>query len=500
MKNNDYKIFTSRVGLIALSHFIIEVGGILLLPVLTRNMEIEDYATWVQINVTLGLLPQLILLGLPFAMIRFLPSKENKWEKKEGFYSIFFVVASLSAFSGIILFSISGNISKILFAGKNFIGYLFPLLFFISCLKAVTITYFKTFNQIKKFSFFNILDSLLKLSLVIYLVLSGFGIIGAIYGLLISSIICFSTEIVCIIREIGISIPDFSNIKDYLEYSIPTIPGNLSSWVVKSSDRYLIAIFLGSAFVGYYSPGYSLGYIIIMFLMPVDKILTPTLSKYYDFEDIEKVKTIMSYSAKYFLMMAIPSVVGISLLSKPILLILSNPEIAESSYLVTPFVASSTLLFGFFAILAKTFNLKKKTKISGALWIVAAIVNFGLNFYFVPVFGIIGAAITTLIAFMIVFVFTIYFSLRYLRFNLNSIFVLKSFLASSIMAIPILYFNPLDLISIIVIVLLCSLLYFSALFSMKSFSMGEIQFFKNIIKIQSINNKIKEIIHYSRDN
>ena len=64
--------------------------------------------------------------------------------------------------------------------------------------------------------------------------------------------------IMFIITNIGFKIPKFENMMEFLSFGLPTIPANLSSWLVDSSDRYVIGILLGSAFVGYYSPGYTL--------------------------------------------------------------------------------------------------------------------------------------------------------------------------------------------------------------------------------------------------
>jgi O-antigen/teichoic acid export membrane protein len=98
---------------------------------------------------------------------------------------------------------------------------------------------------------------------------------------------------------------------------------------------------------------------------------------------------------KYSLALAIPSVVEQSLLSKPLLTIFSIPEIAKLGYLITPFLAQAGLLFGLHAITMQILVLEKKTGITGTIWIVAAILNLGLNVIFVPRIGILGAAATT---------------------------------------------------------------------------------------------------------
>jgi len=121
--------------------------------------------------------------------------------------------------------------------------------------------------------------------------------------------------------------------------SVPTLPGSLSYWIVDSSDRYLIGILLGVASVGYYSPGYTLGSIVSMLATPITSILTASLSKSYNENKEDEVKNLLEYSIKYFLVIGFPAVIGLSVLSKPLLTILSTIEIANSGYMITPFVA-----------------------------------------------------------------------------------------------------------------------------------------------------------------
>ena len=156
-------------------------------------------------------------------------------------------------------------------------------------------------------------------------------------GLLITDLLFFVIMFLRVISEIGLKLPRFIQIQEYLAFGLPTVQGNLSAWIVDSSDRYVIALFLGTAYVGYYAPGGTLGGTVTLFVAPLIFMLPAVLSKYYDENNLEKVKLVLKYTLKYFLALAIPSIVGLSLLSKPILTILSTPDIAEQSYLITPF-------------------------------------------------------------------------------------------------------------------------------------------------------------------
>jgi O-antigen/teichoic acid export membrane protein len=423
------------------------------------------------------------MLGLPYTMVRFLSAAKKREEIQEGFYSIAFIVLFTSAIASLLLLLFSKPIAASLFDNNITIARILSLIVFIECLNTLLITFFRTFQQIKRYSVFLFIKTYLNLALVAYFVLSGYGILGAVKGLLITDLIVFLIMASLIISEIGIKIPKFRHIREYLAFGLPTVPENLSSWVVRSSDRYVIGIFLGAAFVGYYSPGYALGSMINMFLAPLAFMLPPVLYKYYDENNMNEVKTVLKYSLKYFFAIAIPSVFGLSLLSKSILTILSTPEIASQGYLITPFVATSALLFGGHAVIVEIFFLEKKTKIAGAIWIIAAILNLGLNLIFVPYMGILGAAVTTLIAYSLVLILTIYYSFKYFTFDVDLRFILKSIFASVVMSLVIIKWNPIGILNVLIVIGVCAIVYAAVLLILKGIKKEEIVFFKGLFRV-----------------
>ena len=480
---NEHKLFTQRVGLIGITNLLLSLSGIILLPILTKNIPIEEYGIWVQIVVTIGLIPGIVMLGLPYTMVRFLAAAKTREEIQEGFYSIAFIVLFTSATASLLLFLFSKPIAATLFDNNLTIARILSLIVFIECFNGLLLAFFRTFQQIKRYSMFLFIRTFLNVALVAYFVLSGYGIFGAIMGLLISSFFVFLIMASFIISEIGIKIPKFTHIREYLAFGLPTVPGMLSSWVVNSSDRYVIGIFLSTAFVGYYSPGYALGNIINMFIAPLAFMLPAVLSKYYDENNINEVKTVLRYSLKYFLLLAIPSAIGLSLLSKPLLMILSTSEIASQGYLITPFVALSALLLGAYVVIAQIIVLEKKTKITGAIWVMAAILNLGLNLIFIPYIGILGAAITTLLAFTLAFILTAFYSFKYFTFDIDFSSIAKSVFASIVMSLVIIQWNPEGLSSMLIVIGICAVAYAAVLLLLKGIKKEEITFFKELFKI-----------------
>lgn len=477
---NDYKRFAQRIGLIGFTNILIALSSIILLPILTNNLDINEYGIWIQISVTLNLMAALTTLGLPYTMVRYFPAFKSE-EIKESFYSMGFIIAIVVLIAASLFFLFSKNLSIILFNNNIFITKLFSFILITYCLNAFLINYFRSLQKIKKYSTFTLIQTYLMVILTYYLLKRGFGINGAIYGFLISQIILLIVMFLFIIADIGIGIPKFTNIRDYLSFGIPTIPGNISSWIVDLSDRYIINIFLGISFVAYYSPAYTLGNMLTMLSGPLALLLPTVLSQYYEQNQIEKVKSFSKYSLKYYLILAIPTVFILSLLSKQLLLILTTPQIALNGYFITPLISVSALLFGIYIIFLNGIFLEKRTKILGLLWIISAITNILLNLILVYYIGIIGAAIATIIAYGIVCFFTIKYSIKYLNFKFDLKYLPKCIIASLIMSSIIRIFNPIGTINVIIAIIISTLIYTAIIVILKVITIKEINEIKTIL-------------------
>ena len=477
-----YTLTVRRIGLSAVITPLVTLSNIILLPILTRNLVIADYGAFALIMITLALLPPLVTLGLHNSLIRFGAAAKDKRDIRELFYSMGFIVLVVSlTLSGLFLLFVP-QIAASLFQNNLTTALLLIPNILIACLTVYVLQYFVTFQQIKRYTYLNLFNAYLETALVAYFVLSGYGLEGAVIALLIEQLVVFSITMYLIVAEIGFVIPKFTHVREYLNFGLPLVPGSISSWIVNSSDRYLIAFFLGAAAVGYYSPGYTAGTTISVISAPLAMLLPAVLSRHYDENSIADVRTIMTYSLKYYIGIALPCVFAISVLSKPILLLLTTQQIATNGYLVTPFVAAGTALFGVYAVLVQIIALKKKTAIMGTIWILCAALNFGLNLVLIPYLGLIGAALTTFLAFLLAFVLTTIYSFRYFKFDVNGGFIVKSVCGSSIIAVFLLLWNPSGLLSIVLSIALAAAIYLTILLALRGFTIQETRLIYNIYK------------------
>lgn len=119
--------------------------------------------------------------------------------------------------------------------------------------------------------------------------------------------------------------------------------------------------------------------------------------------------------------------------------------------------------------------LKKKTTVIGTIWILSAVLNFGLNLVLIPYLGIIGAALTTFLAFLFAFVLTMHYSLRQFRFEVNGGFILKSVCGSIIVALFLFLWGPSGFLSLVLSMVLAAAIYLTVLLMLRGFTIQEIK-------------------------
>lgn len=479
---SSYQKFAKDTLVIGIANVLLALSRIILLPLLTKTLGAHDYGIWAQVQVTISLVLGVVGLGLPYALTRFLPAKTQTEEIREEFWSVFSLVSLTTFAVSLILVAAAGPIARAFLEGSTEIVRITGLIILIWSMDTALLSLFRAFRQMKKYALFVVGDTYIELAVIAFLILKGYGLLSALLAVLAVRSMIFIPLLFLINSQVRIKRPHFSKIKEYLSFGLPTVPGNLASWVVASSDRYVIGYYLGATSVGIYSAAYGLGSLMIMLVGVLGFVLPPTLSKLYDEGKMEELKTHLSYSLKYFLAVAIPFVFGAAILGKPVLRLFSTAEIAAKGRFVVPLVALSILFYGAFAVIAHILIVAKKTRITGLIWIAAAVVNLGLNIVAVPRFGILGAALTTLIAYSLALAVGSYYSFKEFRFSIDWCFIGKSLIASGIMTLAIWLMHPRNNLATIIAIIAGVAIYGVAIILAKGFTKNEVFFFTRLLQ------------------
>jgi O-antigen/teichoic acid export membrane protein len=475
-------LFARRIGLSAITGILVTLSSVILLAILAKTLPVADFGSWSLILVTVGLVPIVASLGLQFSLVRFTAGSHDKREIQETFYSILVMglAASLIVTLPFVLFA--PQIATGLFHNDLDVALMLAANIYIASVTPFFLNYFRALQQIKSYSIFLLLQGYLNVALIAYFMVAGYGLRGAVLGLLIQQVFVLVLSACLVLRELGVVMPTFVNARTYLHFGAPLVLGDLSSWTVNASDRYLIGILLGTVAVGYYSPAYAVGSGISLLAYPFVTMLPSVLTEHYEDRSLEDVRSVLEYSLKYYCGLAIPCVFAVSILSKPLLLIIATPEIAANAYFVTPFVAAATVFVGAYEVLLQGLALKKKTALVGSVWMISAAVNIGLNLVLIPYLGIVAAALTTLVAYMTAFTLTATYSLREFKFTIRGGFVLKSVCASLVGSIVLVLWHPLGLANVLVSVSCAAAVYLGILYVLKGITGEEVRFFFSVLR------------------
>lgn len=487
--------FTKDVFWVGLSQVVIYVFGFFALPALTKTFGVELYGLWAQIGVTVGLLNPILTLHLGTATVRYLSSERNKEILSQSFANMFYLIILMGLFTILIAFLFKSTLSVFLFKSEEYA--LFIILTFIwattGALFAFLIAYLRAKGEIKRLSLINIVIYFLKFTPLIILASLGYPLWFIIISQIIVEFIFIIWLFISITKNIGFKWPNKNNLEKYLSFSIPQIPGGALLWIIDSSDRYFITNYLGLVQTGIYSASYTLGSIISMFYLPLSFVIYPVISSLWEQKKVVNVKKYMEYSTKLFLALAIPGSVGLYVLSKPLLSILTTSDFLSGGGVLTFLISLSTIFLGLYQINLYIIYLVEKTKIIPFIIGLSALINVVLNIILIPNLGILGAAISTIASYATLSIIVLIWSKKRINYSFDFTFLFKIILASILMAFIIGILPLKGILSILIAAIIGTIIYMISLFVLRTFSDEE----KKIVyeSISEFKNQIFLILH-----
>ena len=189
-------------------------------------------------------------------------------------------------------------------------------------------------------------------------------------------------------------------IKYGLKICLPYVPHLLAMTVLSSTDKIMIQKICGSTDTAFYSLAYTCALAISVIWTSLNSAFAPWLGeKLHD----KQYKAIKDTSKQLVLIFSIPTII-IIIFSPELLYILGGHE-----YMSAKFVMPPILLGCLFQLLYSMYvNIEqfcKKTVGMAIASVCAALINIGLNLFFIPIYGYVAAAYTTLIGYMFLMIF-----------------------------------------------------------------------------------------------
>ena len=189
---------------------------------------------------------------------------------------------------------------------------------------------------------------------------------------------------------------------------------SIAMTVYVSSDMTMLGFMTNDYQVGLYSTAVKIYTIVKNVLAAALVVLVPRFSIFFENKD-EKANDLFTNAFNSMVVIVFPAVVGLALTSKDVVRLIGGEKYlggVESLQLLCLAIA-----FSLFATLYTQCILipLKKEKLVFIATLLSAIVNFSLNLVFIPWLGINGAAITTIIAEILVCMIAVICSKNYIK-------------------------------------------------------------------------------------
>ncbi len=182
-------------------------------------------------------------------------------------------------------------------------------------------------------------------------------------------------------------------------------------------DGTCLAALCGDQQAGIYAVAVRIMEVLIILPLYFMNSVLPSLSSAVQEKDTKKIERRLSLPFLFLLILSLPAVTGLFLLAKPIVELITPENFGSHGALK---ILMAPLLFTFFTTFINfvliAFGEQKKI-----LWINfgAVILNLILNIYAIPIYGYMGAAVTSLLSEGFILVLGLYCVLRITRFSLQ---------------------------------------------------------------------------------
>ncbi|HMU43308.1 MAG TPA: oligosaccharide flippase family protein [Ignavibacteriaceae bacterium] len=419
-----------------LGNLLIRSISFLLLPLYSNLISTEDFGRYSLLMAFYTIAAVFYQGGLTSALTKFYLDSEDENYRHKIFSATLNLILLIGVSLTILASAFAADISNMILSSEKFSGLILLTLvtLFIESLVTTILQLLKTKELSRRAVSFAAISAvtnlLLNILLVYYL---GWGIRGIITAQLLSALFVFLILIPTIRKEYIFSF-ETPIVKSILSFSYPLIAAGILSTAVDVIDRFIINHYFGEQTTGIYSFSYKIALVMNVFVISMRTAWTPHSIRLFRsgiYSDIYgKVLTkIIAVSSIIFLSTSLlagdlfnytfngkylfnPSYQG-GVIIIPLVLIAYGFNALAGFYATYPYIKGKSSYFFYVDLLALVFNLL-------------------FNYLLIPKFGIVGAAIATLISYCAGFMFYFIISYKKLQINYQLNKILQTLIVTSI--------------------------------------------------------------------
>lgn len=217
---------------------------------------------------------------------------------------------------------------------------------------------------------------------------------------------------------------------DLLKFSYPFMFVIILQTFMHWMDILMLGYFTNASTVGLYHPAARTAGLLQALLMSFISIYAPMISQFHSEKNLLKMNQTYKMVSRWLLVFSIPISIMFILFPENILSLFGKEYISSSNVLIILTIA--TLLQAIFGAASPTLGMSGFTRLILINTCIAFILNLGLNYTLIPLYGINGAAYATLITLTIIGCIRVAQVRIFLKMNLFSFKMLKPLTAGAV--------------------------------------------------------------------
>ncbi len=408
---NKYKTLLSNTLLISMGTFGSKILVFLMVRFYTDYLTPSDYSTADLIAQTANLLFPLVSLGITEGVFRFvLDSNTNK--------KSVFTYGTLAITAGALLFF---AIVPLLRFVEDFHGFMWLIILYTMAMSyhSLCAQFIRAEGKTALFAVQGIINTALVIALnILFLAVFNMGVTGYVLSVVVadglSTVFLIFKEKLW--RNLTLKLQK-SVLVQMLKYSIPLIPTTVFWWITSVSDRYMVNGFIGSEANGIYAISYKLPTLLT--------IVSSVFMQAWQFSAVTEAEGDSKEHSEFFgnvwgSFQAVMFLAGavVIVLAKPAMKLLTTEEF-YGAWEYIPLLAVSMVFTAFNSFVGTVYVVTKRSNISFITAFMGAAINILLNLVLIPSpLGVQGAAIATVISYVVVFIIRAVNSQKYIPFSL----------------------------------------------------------------------------------
>jgi O-antigen/teichoic acid export membrane protein len=236
-------------------------------------------------------------------------------------------------------------------------------------------------------------------AMVVFVAVFHWGAVGLVVGNFTGTLIVYVALVAYRTEQLGLEF-DRDLFRQMQHFGMPLVPSALALWAINFVDREFVVWYKGQSEVGVYSAAVKIASV-ITFVMIAFRTAWPAFA--YSIEDDREARRTYAFVLTYLL--AFASWVALALGGLApwwTRLLTSKPGYIRAEKGVA-LLAFAFAIYAGYTVLAIGSGRARKTQLNWVVTGAGAVVNVGLNFWLIPAYGMVGAAISTLAAYVVLF-------------------------------------------------------------------------------------------------